>query len=309
MIPKVSIIIVNWNTRDLVDQSIASIIRFEKTAPFEIIVVDNASVDGSIAHLEAKYPHVRVIANSVNLGFAKANNQGAAAALARHLLLFNSDAYLTEEILPACLERMQALGNCILACRILNPDGSLQFSVDSFPSLGGYLGEVFGSIGGILQKKILLQSRVQGTRRMDWATGAFLMVETETYRKLGGLNEGIFMYGEDMEFCHRAAAAGIPCHYFTGVSVVHIGGGSANYDTVRSLILTDLGRLQTFASLKGRGPALALRGILILRSLLRGSLYLAASLLPKRRNLGIKARHHFTGILVLVGLINAKRFI
>ena len=309
MPPQVSFIIVNWNTRDLVDQAIASILRYEKTVPFEIIVVDNASSDDSAAHLAARYPEAKVISNASNVGFAKANNQGVAAATAEHCLLFNSDAYLIEEILPACLERMRSLGDCILACRILNPDRTLQFSADAFPSLGGYLGEVFGSIGGILRAKLRLQSLVEGTRRMDWATGAFLMMRTATYRRLGGLHEGIFMYGEDMELCHRAAKAGVPCHYFAGVSIVHIGGGSASYASVRSLVLTDLGRLQTFALVKGRGQALALRAIFIFRSLLRGSAYLAGSLLPGRKDLGVKARHHFTGILVLCGALDAKRFI
>lgn len=310
MPPVVSFILVNWNTRDLADQAIASVLRFEKTVPFEVILVDNASADGSAAHLAGKYPDIAVIANDRNEGFAKANNRGARAARGEYLVLLNSDAYLIGEILPSCLERLGAEGDCILACRVLNPDRSLQFSVDDFPSLGGYLREAFGSREGILSRKIARQAAVgSGTARFGWATGAFLMLKRDTYLRLGGLREEIFMYGEDMEFCHRAARAGIPCVYAGGPAIVHIGGGSAGHGTLRSLVLTDMGRLATFGLLRGRLSSLALRAIFLIRSLLRAAAYLPLSFLPARRDLRRNACNHFRGALVLLGIRDARDFI
>ncbi len=309
MTPVVSFVLVNWNTRDLADQAIASILRYEKSVPSEIIVVDNASSDGSVAFLKAKYPDITVIHNARNEGFAKANNLGARKARGQYLVLLNSDAYLIEEILPACSEQMRAQADCILACRVLNPDRSLQFSVDDFPSLGGYLREAFGSRDRILAVKIARQAAVgTGTARFGWATGAFLMVPRPTYLRLGGLREDIFMYGEDLEFCHRAARAGVPCLYFGGCSIVHIGGGSAGYDTLRSLVLTDAGRLKTFALLRGPSSELALRLIFILRSVLRAAAYLPVSLLPSQRGFWKKAGNHFQGTLVLLGIRNVRDF-
>jgi GT2 family glycosyltransferase len=307
MAPEVSFVLVNWNTRELADQAVASILRFEKTIPNEIIVVDNASADGSAAYLAAKYPGISVIASDRNHGFAVANNLGARAAQGEYLVLLNSDAYLIEEILPACMARMRADADCILACRVLNPDLSLQFSVDDFPSLGGYLREAFGTRDGILGAKIARQAAVgTGAARFGWATGAFLMIRRPTYLKLGGLREDIFMYGEDMELCHRAAREGVPTVYYGGCAVVHIGGGSAGYDTLRSLVLTDAGRLKTFSLLRGRLPALSLRLIFILRSALRMAAYLAVSLLPSRPGFRHKARNHFQGTLVLLGIKNVR---
>jgi GT2 family glycosyltransferase len=307
MVPEVSFVLVNWNTRDLADQAIASIFRFERTVPFEIILVDNASSDGSAARLAAKYPGITVIANDKNEGFAKANNRGAREAKGEYLILLNSDAYLIEEILPACTGRMRSEADCILACRVLNPDLSLQFSADDFPSLAGYLREAFGSRDGILGAKIARQAAVgSGTARFGWATGAFLMARRATYLRLGGLREDIFMYGEDTEFCHRAAEAGVPTVYFGGSAVVHIGGGSAGYDTLRSLALTDAGRLRTFALMRGPLPALALRLVFILRSTLRAAAYLPLSLPASRRALRRKAFNHFQGALLLLGVKNVR---
>ena len=314
---KVSFVIVNWNTKSLVCQAIDSIYAFEKTIDFEIIVVDNASSDDSVTHLKQCYPKVKVLANFTNLGFAKANNQGIALVSSRYVVLFNSDAYLIEEILPKCLEHIHHFGECILTCRILNPDKSIQYSAGVFPSLGGYFSEIFGNTEKILRKKIDFLSRVQDFVEVDWATGAFIFVETELYKKLGGLNENIFMYGEDVEFCYRAKNFGINCKYLSKVSLVHVGGGSQKYTSLRSLLITDKGRIQAFSLMKGKEQAFALRLIFVFRSLVRGCLFWGAYIgidfwnpfKQSRHELRARSTFHFIAVAVLVKLANAKRFL
>lgn len=293
--PEFSVLIVNWNTRDLADQAIGSLYDHEDPATFEVILVDNASRDGSAQYLASRHPNIRIIANSQNVGFARANNQAAAAANGRYLLLLNSDAYLTRPVLAECLDAVRRAGNCILGCRILNPDGSLQLSAERFPTLGTYLAEAVNRSGRAARIKLAWQAELRREiNPVDWLTGAFLMVEREIYLRLGGLNEEIFMYGEDMELCHRAARAGVPSVYVPGPSIVHLGGKSIDHTSLRSLILTDTGRLKTFATLRGRRQAMALRAVFFARSAARA---LAGS------------RVHGLGALVLLGLLDARRFI
>lgn len=306
--PEVSILIVNWNTRELTEKAIDSLFRHEKSIDFEIILVDNASADGSVGYLSDRFPNIQIIANSQNSGFAKANNQAAARARGTYLLLFNSDAWIEGEILPACVETMRSQGPCLLGCKLLNPDGSLQISTGRFPTVADYLVESFAS-RHVADRANLRRQAGLGSKpgKVDWLTGAFLMAERETYLRLGGLSEGIFMYGEDMEFCHRAGKAGAPCVYLPAVSAKHLGGASADYTSMRFIVLTDTGRLRTFAAMRGSRAALLLRGVFILRSALRSVLYLM--LLPVGKGFRAKLSIHFTEVLILAGIRDARHFI
>lgn len=302
-----SIVIVNWNTRDLADQAIASLYRHEDPSRFEIILVDNASTDGSAAHLISKYPQVRVIANDRNVGFAKANNQGAAMARGKHLLLFNSDAYLDAAVLDRCMKIAKAAGPCLLGCRLLNRDGSVQLSADRFPSVGKYLLEVFSSTEREARRSLKRQAGWnQESNRVDWLTGAFLLLDLDLYLSLGGLEESIFMYGEDVELCHRAGKSGIPCIYAPGPAVVHLGGGSVDYQSLRSLMHTDTGRIRTFRVMKGPFQASLLRAVFILRSAIRVAVNALAVLVGRNASARMRLEIHFKEILNLSGLADER---
>ena len=309
-LPEVSVIIVNWNTKDLTDIAIASLYQFEKTIALEIILVDNASEDNSVSFLSEKYPNVRIIENRTNNGFAKANNQGVDSACGKSILLLNSDTRFHQEVLPTCLYHLRSSNPCILGCKLLNPDNSPQLSVENFSYLTDYFLEAFSLEAGIRKRKLLLQSHL--TMEMNpvgWICGAFLFMERADYLKLGGLNEKIFMYGEDMDFCWRAAKAGIPRYFIPSISIIHLGGGSTHYASMRSLVLTDAGRLRTFAIMKGMFQSILLRGIFICRSLLRFLIYLPISIFSRNNIWRQKMRNHLMEILILSGVANGRNFI
>jgi GT2 family glycosyltransferase len=305
---KASFLIVNWNTRELTSQAVASILAFETrganpgaAGDFEIIVVDNASADGSAAHLRERFPGITVIANENNLGFARANNIGAQAARGDWLVLFNSDAYLTEPVLPALLAAAEAKGGeCLLTCRLRYGDGSPQLSALPFPTLAGYARELLSDT--LAARKRLLDAQARDPAEVvsvDWITGAFLMAPRRLYLEMGGLHPGIFMYAEDVDFSRKAEKRGVARYLVKSVSAVHLGGASIDHLSARSLRLTDDGRLAYFRAWHGRAGAFGLRLIFLTRSLSRMALFGAAGLARGDRKLLAKAGVHLRGVLHL----------
>src|SRR3989337_1397646 len=130
-----SVIIVNWNTKKLLEDCLGSIFKFTKDVGFEIIIVDNGSEDGSQSMLKKKFPQVKLIPNKDNLGFAKANNQGIKIAKGKYVLLLNSDTYLIENSFKKLLDKARSLGGSLGAIGplLLNEDRSIQQSVGFFP--------------------------------------------------------------------------------------------------------------------------------------------------------------------------------
>lgn len=308
--PDISVILVNWNTRDLADAAIASLRRHETTLSLEVIVVDNASSDDSAAFLESRHPGIRILRNPDNAGFARANNRGVAEATGEHVLLLNTDTLFLGEILPACLDVARKQGPAIVGCRLLNADHSLQLSAEAFPSLREAFTNVYSSVEREQPRKLrLLPPPGTGAVPVDWLCGAFLLVERATYLRLGGLSEKIFMYGEDTEFCWRARRHGVKSLYLPDVSIVHFGGGGVNHASRRALILSDAGRLRSFALMRGGFAAAGLRAILIARSLVRVAAWGALGIAGGDRARLHKARNHFTEIFVLTGLADARNLV
>ena len=299
----VSVILVNWNTRFLTETAVTSLRACEPATPLEIIIVDNASTDGSADYLEARLTDVRVIRSPENEGFARANNRGAAVATRPYLLLLNTDTIAHEEVLPACRRALQAHGSAIVGCRLLNRDGSLQVSAERFPRLRDLAGELFqGTTRVQARKRSALPPPGAGPTPVDWLCGAFLFLERETYQRLGGLSAEIFMYGEDTEFCWRARAQGIPRLYLPDVAITHLGGGATGHASLRSLLVSDAGRLRAFALMRGRLAARGLRLILMARSALRVIAWGTTGVATADRGRLTKAQHHGLALLVLTGL-------
>jgi len=297
-VPEVSVILVNWNTADLAIAAITSLKRHETSVRLELIVVDNASAEDDGGRILREHPDVRLLRSERNLGFAGGNNLGARAAAGEFLLLLNTDTLFTEEVLPACLAVARAQAPAIIGCRLHNADGSLQVSAERFPTVGRVLRDAFASTRSAMEVRM---RGLEGahTRPVDWICGAFLLVPRAAYRELGGLSEAIFMYGEDTEFCWRARAADIATWYVPGVSIIHFGGGGLRHGSLRSVAVSDAGRIRSFAMMRGRGAAFGLRMALLLRSLLRCCAFGAAGLL--RRNARRHAWVHARAAMLLIG--------
>jgi len=225
-----SIIIVNWNTRDLLAQCLQSIYDTISNMSFEIIVVDNASTDGSVAMIEEQFHGVRLIANQENVGFAQANNQALTTGRGRYFLLLNSDTI----VLPGALEEMARFADAhsdagIIGCKLLNGDGSLQESWASFPT-------IWSEILGCNFRTRQLVEETPLIYEVDWLGGACLLVRPAAINEVGLLDESFFMYSEETDWCFRMRQQGWKVYYLPEVEVIHLGGGSASRASATQLV-------------------------------------------------------------------------
>ncbi len=220
-----SFIVVNYNTKELLKNLLDSLQKF--FAGEEVIVVDNASHDGSAEMVTRDFMAVKLIANTENIGFARANNQAMDIALGDVFVLINSDAELMDDSLRHAIDTVRGDRTCGLAgCRLLNSDGSTQVSVGRFPGVA----YAFLSNTGL---GMLLPSRIRGTilagqyfdythqTEVDWVMGACMILRKDVYLNVGGLNTDYFMFGEDMEWCYRIRQAGYKTLYIPETRVMH----------------------------------------------------------------------------------------
>ena len=238
-IEAIAAVIVNYNARDHLLECVRSL-RAEGVG--EIVVVDNASGDGSAAALAAADPAARLLATGSNLGFGTAANRGAAAATGHHLLILNPDAVVepgTVKVLVEALDRDDAVA--IVGPRIENPDGSVYPSVRTFPSLGDALGHAF--VGFVrpsnrwTRRYKMLDWDHASPRDVDWVSGTCMAVRRRAFEELGGFDESYFMYVEDVDLCWRAARGGWRVVYEPAGRVVHTIGVSSELAPYRMIAI------------------------------------------------------------------------
>jgi N-acetylglucosaminyl-diphospho-decaprenol L-rhamnosyltransferase len=228
MTPTLSIIVLSWNVRELLRACLVSVqqnIGKLERANVETLVIDNASTDGSAEMVAAEFPDVRLIRNAANVGFAAGNNIGIAASAGRYVLLLNSDTLVppgTLETLVAFMEAHPQTGAC--SPRLLRPDGTPQpYAFGRDPTLG-YL--VRRGLNRLLFHRPLHNWATTDVLAVDWVSGACLMARREAIEQIGGLNEQIFMYFEDNDWCLRMRQAGWKVYFNPLVEITHIGGQS-----------------------------------------------------------------------------------
>jgi GT2 family glycosyltransferase len=233
----VSIIVVNWNSREFLRHCIASIHRHAGHLRYELIVVDSGSYDGCGEMLADSYPDVRFLQSADNVGFARANNLAARESVGRSLLFLNPD---TELLNPAIDEMFRVLGSRpdvgLVGARLLNSDGSVQSScVQAMPTV---LNKVLDSdlLRSCCPEASLwgtapLRRAGAGPEEVDAVSGACLMVDREVFTSVGGFSEEYFMYAEDIDLAYKVRRAGRRNHYAPGASVVHHGGSSTEHMT------------------------------------------------------------------------------
>jgi hypothetical protein len=226
----ISNVVVNWNTRNLLKDCIDSILTTAGSLNPEIIIVDNASTDGSQDFIRASYPNISLLENQENVGFARGNNQGVNASHGRFILLLNSDAFLLPGALQKALEQVQTNPKVgIVGAQLLNPDGSFQASHTRFPTnWQEFL--ILSGLGRMLCRKSYPSygpEESKGPQIVDYVEGAFLLVRRDAYTQIGGLDESYFMYSEEVDLCYRMKNAGWEVWYHPEVEVVHIGGASS----------------------------------------------------------------------------------
>lgn len=233
---KLSIIIVSYNTKDITDQCLHSIYEAEWRSPYEVIVVDNNSADGSCDMIRNKYPEVKLIANSTNNMFSIANNQGAKMASGDYLLLLNSDTIVEGDNLQRMIDYFETLPEKVICIgpKILNKDGSLQSC--GHPQWGKkhqhYISLYrLNKIFPLYLISPLFDFRADVTRRTGWVTGCCMMVRRKQYLDIGGLNENLVFYGEEPEFGFRSDKKGFITKYYANAHIIHLGGQSTKKET------------------------------------------------------------------------------
>lgn len=232
--PILSIIIVNWNTRNHLKWCLRYIYTRTKGINFEVFVVDNGSHDGSVELVEKNYPSAKLIRNQTNVGFAKANNQAIRQAKGKYVLLLNSDTKVVHQTLVKMVEFMEENDKVgILGCKLLNPDGSLQPSCRQFPSLLSQiiillkLHNLFPNLKTI-RDYYMLDWPHDVTKKVDQVMGACFLVRRKVFDKIGLLDEKYFIWFEEVDFCRRALKAGWDTYFLPAAEIYHEKGASFN---------------------------------------------------------------------------------
>lgn len=229
---QLSIIVISWNTLDLLRNCLTSL-RLIENVEFETIVVDNASTDGSAAMVSSEFPSVHLIRNDQNLGFGRANNVGMSAARGDFLLLLNSDAYLHDGSLQRLISILRARPSVgVVGPRLRYPDGHLQHSAQRFSSLRRLALEELGAyklLSPTRRADLLLNGYWDHAqeREVDWIVGACMMVRRQVFEDTGGFDPRIFLYGEEQEWCYRIRARGWRVLFCPDAEVVHVGHAAA----------------------------------------------------------------------------------
>jgi GT2 family glycosyltransferase len=265
-IPRLSFILVNWNTRGYVLEAISSIEDTVHDYRQEIFVVDNGSADGSPEAIKEAFPRIRLIRNARNLGFARAVNQALVQARGSYCVLLNSDARLMEgaiKTLAVFMEENPDVG--IAGGQLMNVDGSRQNSIASFPSLATEL----------LNKRllrILFPHRYPGKERgyprpvdVDSLVGACIIVRRQAIEEVGKLDEGYFFFMEETDWCLRMKKQGWRISFVPGARVLHLQGASATLVKAEAKIEYYRSRYRFFTKWYGRGKTALLKIGLILR--------------------------------------------
>ena len=229
----ISLILVSFNTREVLRESLQSVEREKGDFNIEIFVVDNNSKDGSVEMVEAEFPHVKVLRSQVNLGFGAANNLALEIAQGRYVVLLNSDAFLCPGSLQIAVGHMDGDPSVGLAGgRLVGRDFSLQPSARMFPTILSDLLVLTGMAHKFPKSRFF--GRFDRTwadplqpAEVDWVPGAFSIIRRDALRKVGFFDPDFFLYSEEVDLCRRIQQAGFKIMYWPDIVVIHIGGESS----------------------------------------------------------------------------------
>lgn len=247
--PDLSIVIVSYNTRVLSLDCLRSVFETADDVTFELTLVDNHSHDGTVEAVRELYPTVQLIVNRQNEGFAKAVNQALRISRGRYLLMLNSDARLQAHALGhmmACLDREADIG--AVGCKQRTEEGRMYQSCFHFPSVRDHLLYVslFRRCAPALQRALASRQIIDcaQSQDVDWINGACLMVRRDLLEACGGLDEGYFMYFEDIDLCRAIRARGYRIRHVAEADVIHLIGRSGTHCRARLNLVWELSRIR-----------------------------------------------------------------
>ncbi|MBN2593271.1 MAG: glycosyltransferase family 2 protein [Sedimentisphaerales bacterium] len=312
----VSIIIVSWNTKGLLRDCLSSVCENAGEIDYEIIVIDNASTDGSAEMVKNDFKQVILIENSENRGFAAANNQGMAIAKGRYVLLLNSDTVVLDDAIANTArfadENPQA---AVIGCRVLNPDRTLQRTCFMFPSVLNML------LSSTYLYKLFPKSRFFGREQMTWwnrndvrpvdvVTGCYMLVRREAIDQVGMMDERFFMYCEETDWCYRFREKGWMVMFAPVGQIIHFGGQSTAQKPVAMIVQLRLSILKFMKKHYSLPVYLFARLLVAMFFAVRLPVWLAKSLIqPAGSNeAAIKMKAYSTGVVsALLGKVYSER--
>jgi N-acetylglucosaminyl-diphospho-decaprenol L-rhamnosyltransferase len=287
--PTLSIVLVCWNNKAYLDPCLKSLYETGMRNSFDVVVVDNGSTDGSQQMLAEKYPMVKIIQNTSNVGLSKASNQGINATIGRYVLLLNNDTLVNGasfDMMVDFLEQHSKTG--AVGGKLLNPDGSIQACYNHFSTLSEEfliatrLGEIFnpGYPSVIRGDKI---------HSVDWLSSACLMVRRRALDQIGLLDEGYFIYGDEADLQYRLKKAGWDIYFLPQATAIHYGGRSMTRWPRRKMVYR--GKMLFYQKHYGAMKSILLRTMLGLLSLGKLLAWSFLFLLPGKRELAKNELH------------------
>ena len=264
----VSVIVVSWNVWSWLAPCLRSIRQALGRLEGEIIVVDNASTDGTPERVREAFPEVRLLINPANRGFPAANNQGMAVARGRYFFLLNPDTIVLDQAIEELVTFADAHPDVgVVGPQLLNPDGSVQSSRRRFPTFWTALFESTWwqpwAPRSILAHYYVLDRPDHEIQEVDWVTGAAMLVRREVVERVGPMDEGFFMYAEELDWCRRIRQAGWRVFYYPPAKVIHYGGRSSDQVPALQHLAFQRSKIRYFRKHHGTWAAAALRAFLI----------------------------------------------
>jgi GT2 family glycosyltransferase len=227
-----SVVIVNWNTRQVIDECLASVYAHLDDLRAEVIVIDNASTDDSVTHIRQHYPHVRLICNAKNNGFAGANNQGMAVARGRYICLLNPDTVVLDDVFHRTIELADAHSTIgVVGCQVWESRRAIQRTCFRYPSPLNTLMWVSGFSAWFPTHDLFGRAAYgrwtrQDMRDVNVVSGMYMLVKREAIDQVGLMDPDYFVFAEEADWCHRFTAAGWRCVFAPVGRILHVDGGS-----------------------------------------------------------------------------------
>lgn len=285
-----SVIIVNWKTKDELRACLRGILEDNRSS-MELIVVDNASRDGSVEMLKHEFPSVRVIENEANYGFAKAANIGIRTSGGRYILLLNPDT----EVQPHALSSLIRFADDnprigIIGPKILNPNGTLQYSCRRFPTIGAaifrntLLGRLFPR-NPYTRDYLMVEWDHRDIMDVDWVSGAAMLIRRRMLEEIGLLDEKFYMYCEDVDLAYRAWQNGWRVTYYPHVHVSHVIGRSSDRCPNRMIVQFHKSMYRLYCKHQARSVISPFRFFVLMGLMVRGGTIILRNYLNHARSL------------------------
>ena len=289
-VPRLSIITVSWNVRDLLHDCLKSVEAAKESLSLEMIVVDSASSDETPDMVAQAFPWVHLIRCDENVGFPRGNNIGIAASTGHYVILLNPDTVVLDDALAKLCRYLDTHDDVgVVGPKLLNPDRSIQSSRRRFPTFYTALFESTwlqeSAPKRVLDHYYALDLDDDETAVIDWVMGAALMTRRRIIDQVGGLDEAYFMYSEELDWCRRIKGAGWAVVYLPEAEIVHHLGKSSEQAVTHRHINFNQAKLRYFRKYHGTGVAFALRAFLLLTYLQQLFLELFKGIIGHKRPL------------------------